>query len=51
MNKYTDEDGDEWVPLPHLVSDDERSINTAREEMSVAYFSRQFRIVKYTPAE
>ena len=43
--------GDEWVALAHLVSDDERAINTVREEMSIAFFSRQFRVVKYTPAE
>ena len=44
-------DGDEWVAIDYLVSSDEAKAYTAREEMSVAYFSRQFRVVKYTPAE
>lgn len=44
-------DGDEWVPLDYLVSSDEDKALTVRDELRAMYVLREFRVVKYTPAE
>ena len=43
-------DGDEWVPLDHLVSTDENKAQTVIDELRAMYVLREYRAVKYTPA-
>lgn len=44
-------DGDEWAALAHLVSDDENKAQTVIDELRAMYVLREYRAVKYTPAE
>jgi len=44
-------DGDEWVPVPHLVSSSENKAYIVRDAMRAMYALREYRVKKYTPAE